>query len=272
VWYVRDKKGDLRPLWEGPTVPTSSSRAGKVAPRWRGYKSRPRKGAQWVRYLDTDENRAAGGCVTDDYGRRLDSSGRRHVKGEQHAFQQLLPDNPFGLHGPGPNDAKSYMFFTGSNSYMSFGEVSQEYRPYQPILQFWTLLCEFHIVRDDDGDDDSNNGKTRNGLQRFHVADGRGDRCGTVVLDKVWAEANKKDGAMCTFIALSEAPSFTEKEWDGWTHYIPSARDDSEWCLFYVMLIARDEERLVWERVGLGKVFQAAFWNDGWKWEEILLG
>ncbi|KAK3381818.1 heterokaryon incompatibility protein-domain-containing protein [Podospora didyma] len=271
VWYVRDKKGDLRPLWEGPTVPpASSSRAGHVAHRWRGYKSRPRKGAQWVRYLDTDENRAAGGCVTDDYGRHVESSGRRHVKGEQHKFYRLLPDNPFGLRGPDLDDARSYMFFTGSNSYMSFGEVSQEYRPYQPILQFWTLRGEFHIVRDDGGEGTSES--AQNGLQRFHVADAQRDRCGTVVLDKTWAEKNKKDGKMCTFIALSEARSFTKEEWDGWTHYIPSACDDSEWCLFYVMLIARDEERLVWERVGLGKVFQAAFWNDGWSWEEILLG
>ena len=43
-----------------------------------------------------------------------------------------------------------------------------------------------------------------------------------------------------------------------------------EWELFYVLLIEWNSKRLVWERVGLGKVFQAAF--DPSQWSEIILG
>ena len=277
VWYVRDQEGNPRPLWEGPTVPPSNR--GNVAFRWRGYKSRPRRGSDWVKHLDVEENRAAGEGV-DDYGRPpKDCWWRRRIMGEEQGrFTKRLPDNPFGVRQPDLNETKSYMFFSssssshgshGNNDYMSFGEVGLGHQPYQPILQFFTFVCEFHVVRDHDN-------AAGNALRRFHIADNARDRCGTVVVDKCWADSKQngvKDGDSWTFIALSEAKDFTKEEGgNSWTHYVPSARDDSEWCLFYVMAIKKDRKRGVWERVGLGKAFQYAFQNASCRWEEILLG
>ena len=261
TWYVRDKNGYVRPLWGGVTVPPSGPMEA-AARQWKGYKSRPQKGPHWVKYLTEEESRAGG--EHDDYGRPLNSLGRRHVKGEQTVFKQLLPDHPFGVRGPDHSESKSYMIFGGGNDYISFGGLEEDQKPYQPILQFWTLRCDLYIV-------EGNRGPT-NGLQRFHVADRHGDRCGTAVVDHVWAEKNRKNKTLCTFIALSEAKSFTRAEWDAWTHYMPGTFEDSQWCLFYAMLITKDPERQVWERVGLGKVFQAAFRNNAATWEEILLG
>lgn len=77
----------------------------------------------------------------------------------------------------------------------------------------------------------------------------------------------------CHFIALSEAKSFTHEECRNWAHYIPRDQEDVEWDLFFVLLIEWKEKRLLWERVGLGKVFQVAFKVGGSEQqEEILLG
>ena len=51
---------------------------------------------------------------------------------------------------------------------------------------------------------------------------------------------------------------------------MPSQRDESEWDLFFVLLIKRDTEKLIWERVALGKVYKQAF--NGATWDEIKLG
>lgn len=108
-------------------------------------------------------------------------------------------------------------------------------------------------------------------LQRYHVTDRAGDKCGTVVVDKSWEEQGEH---FCTFIALSEAKDFTEKEWSASsrTNYNPSAKEDSAWPLFYVMAITKDKKRGVWERLGLGKVYQLAFQKGGCRWDEIVLG
>ncbi|ROW15151.1 hypothetical protein VPNG_03029 [Cytospora leucostoma] len=62
----------------------------------------------------------------------------------------------------------------------------------------------------------------------------------------------------------TEAKAFTMDECPVWTYYVPKERGESQWDLFYVLLLERDEEHCWWERVALGKVFKAAFENADW--------
>ncbi|KAK4449697.1 heterokaryon incompatibility protein-domain-containing protein [Podospora aff. communis PSN243] len=244
VWYVRGREGNLLPLWDGPIVPPSNR--GNMENKWLGYKSRPRgKASCWVRHLDVAENIAIGEGV-DDYGRPV----KKHrwwyhlaTQQQPHHFVERLPDNPFGVRGPTAGD------------------------PYQPILQFWTLSCEFVMIPDEYS-------PAGHDLQRYHVVDRAGDKCGSVVVDKRWGTDEREKGTnSCRFIALSEARNFTQKEWSGsWTYYNGKERDGLGWSLFYVMAIEKDEKRGVWERLGLGKVFQLAFEKCECSWDEIVLG
>ena len=74
------------------------------------------------------------------------------------------------------------------------------------------------------------------------------------------------------FIAISEAKSFTEHEFPDWTYYIPKERIESEWDLYYVLLIEPTATDGIHRRVALGKVFKTAFARSDDEWEEIILG
>ena len=104
------------------------------------------------------------------------------------------------------------------------------------------------------------------GQSRCHVADGMGDWCGTVVVNTRWLVEQRS--SQQEFVAVSEARSFTLDECPEWTYYVPKEREQSEWDLFYVLLVRRRDEK--WERVGLGKVFKEAFRDARWK--EVMLG
>jgi hypothetical protein len=80
----------------------------------------------------------------------------------------------------------------------------------------------------------------------------------------------ERQGSLFQFIAISDAKAFAQEECPVWTYYIPKERDESDWDLYYVLLLERNAERGVWERAGLGKVFQAAFREK--TWDEIKLG
>ncbi|KAK7757001.1 hypothetical protein SLS62_001017 [Diatrype stigma] len=69
---------------------------------------------------------------------------------------------------------------------------------------------------------------------------------------------------------ISDARAFTPEECPVWTYYIPKEREESEWDVYFVMLLQQNAERGLWERAGLGKVFKAAF-REQW-WDEIKLG
>ena len=99
------------------------------------------------------------------------------------------------------------------------------------------------------------------------MADEIGDWCGSLVADEEWM--TKSQRSKHEFIAISEAKAFTKDECDVWTYYIPKEREQSEWDLYYVLLVER-KDNMRWERVALGKVFRAAFANAEWK--EIILG
>ncbi|KKY32340.1 putative heterokaryon incompatibility protein [Diaporthe ampelina] len=78
---------------------------------------------------------------------------------------------------------------------------------------------------------------------------------------------------LTTTTTVSEAKSFTQDECRNWAHYIPRDQEDIDWELYFVLLVEWNQDRLLWERVGLGKVIQVAFKVGGSeKKEEILPG
>ncbi|KAK0707287.1 heterokaryon incompatibility protein-domain-containing protein [Lasiosphaeris hirsuta] len=107
------------------------------------------------------------------------------------------------------------------------------------------------------------------GLCRCSVVDRAGDWCGSVVLPLKWIAAGW-EGVLLMFIAFSDAKGLTADECPVWSYYIPKEKDESEWDLYFVMIVDRNRERALWERVAVGKVFQAAF-SDA-VWDEIKLG
>lgn len=142
--------------------------------------------------------------------------------------------------------------------------------PLLPILQFRTWHTWLHI-KTASASTEHNESRKRASMEvgagqvRCHIADEAGDWCGSVVLDTRWQASSS---SRQEFIAISEAKDFTRAECHDWTYYIPKEREQSEWDLFYVLLIERKDEK--WERVGLGKVFKEAFRNARFK--EIMLG
>ena len=183
--------------------------------------------------------------------RRRDTYGRdipMEIADHQDHFQQTLPESPYRV---------------VMTKYSS--EPDKEF-PDQPILQFWTWHTTLHLAPSDDDDDPSSPGRSGSGLRRYDIADQVGDWCGSLVLDEQWIRASQS--SRHEFIAISEAKAFTRDECDVWTYYTPKERDQSEWDLYFVLLVER--KGVKWERVALGKVFKAAFANSEWK--EIILG
>ncbi|KAJ5707093.1 hypothetical protein N7488_006894 [Penicillium malachiteum] len=185
--------------------------------------------------------------LLDEYGRLLPS----RIYKKDTTLDAILPDSPFGVirRNPGRRPMRS-----NSLSFM-------------PILQFRTWRKELCVMARDIGDKSSAT-KVGAGLQWCDIVDAEGDWCGSIVLDESYID--KLNGHLCTFIAMSEAKRFTMEECPAWKYYIPKERDESEWDLYYVLLLERNEERGLWERVGLGKVFKVAFYNN--VWAEIKLG
>jgi len=138
--------------------------------------------------------------------------------------------------------------------------------PLMPILQFWTWHTWLNVKLPTSREQNALRSNAGPGLARGHIADESGDWCGSIVLDEGWIKS--KPSASQELIAISEAKTFNRNECEAWTYYIPKERDQSEWDLFYVLLIERKQEK--WERVGLGKVFKEAFMRTA-TWKEIML-
>ncbi|KAL9079423.1 MAG: hypothetical protein Q9157_001677 [Trypethelium eluteriae] len=138
------------------------------------------------------------------------------------------------------------------------------------FLQFWTWSAFLRLERRY-GSSSMASSLGRNSV-RVGISDCKGDWCGTVVLDYGWI--NRQDARKAhEFIALSDARAFDEKEeHDDWTFYIPISREQSEWDLYFVMLVEKEGD--VSRRVGIGKVFKQAFFNSfapGKDWREFIL-
>ncbi|KIW38384.1 uncharacterized protein PV06_09355 [Exophiala oligosperma] len=185
--------------------------------------------------------------------RKEDAYGRPVRKGLKRGteFTGILPDNPFGIiRGPFPKDQKDQIRA-------------------MPILQFWTWRTELFVkVRGDQEGQTSTSTSMDNQRCQCDIVDKAGDWCGSIVLPRDWIA--ERQGVPLLFIATSDAKSLTEEECPVWNYYIPKEKDESEWDLYYVLLLNRNRERALWERVGLGKVFQAAFGDA--VWDEIKLG
>ena len=243
-WYIRNGHGNLRPIWDGAKAMEDKS----SEKRWRGYRSR--RGHEKKRH-NVDMNTSPSislhqgsddDCDNDydDYGRTF----RREIApGGQHPFRQTLPENPYRV---------------VMSEYSS--ETDKEF-PDQPILQFWTWHTFLHLIPCD-----RPVSRPEKGLCRYDIADQIGDWCGSLMFDDKWIKDSNV--SQHEFIAISDAKAFTKEECGVWTYYIPEERDQSEWGLYYVLLVKRHHVK--WERVALGKVFKTAFANSEWK--EIILG
>jgi hypothetical protein len=141
----------------------------------------------------------------------------------------------------------------------------------QHLLQFWTHSAYFHLteeLRHESSPFPSNIG---DGLRRYGIADNKGNWCGTITLPKFY---NKNIDAVFHFVAISDAREFSMEEHDSWTYYVPRGREDSEWDLYYVLLVEEGEREGVLRRCGLGKIYKTAFANSldpGYGWREFML-
>ena len=215
--------------------PHSRARAQtKTEPRWRGYKS-----------PTTAPEKSP--IERDQYGRVLPE---RFKICERTSFHRTLPDYPYrvsfaesSINTVSPNTDKVY-------------------------LQFWTLSAFLKLYPNHQYPSST----LGEGLCRYDITDYTGDWCGTIVLDREWGDRYEV-GSEFEFLAISEAMNFSKEENDTWTYYIPKERDQSEWDLYYVLLV--EHKGGIAHRVGLGKVFKDAFSNSclpGVEWKEIILG
>ncbi|KAK8018901.1 Heterokaryon incompatibility protein [Apiospora marii] len=203
----------------------------------------------------------------DRYGRLIPPGFPR---ADDNMFKSILPDNPFGVIR---ND--------------SIGETEADSQ-YMPILQFFTWRKWLSVtIRDEataplsspTADLDANTENDNSNIEKktdvttvreCDILDDNGDWCGSAVLDDFPIRSLDEEEDEVPFIAISDAKAFTLRECPTWNYYIPKERHESEWDLYYVLLLQRDHERGLWERRGLGKVFKAAFRNK--EWAEIKLG
>ena len=300
-WYIRDGHGNLRPLWHK----TRSIEDKSSEKRWKGYRTcphdvildghvRPRRGG----LLDVKSGeRGRGNSVesgSDDSverrrddseeSRRSDRGGRSRVvyrawsAESEYREKSLVPavkverDSIFDDYGRtlpesvADKKRKDFSLTLPENPYRvvmaDYSSKPDKEFPDQPILQFWTWHTSLHLVPSENPGE-----KPGKGLSTYDIADEIGDWCGSIVLDEQWITKSRR--SKHEFIALSDAKTFTKDECDVWTYYIPKEREQSEWDLYYVLLIEW-KENTRWERVALGKVFKAAFADAEWK--EIILG
>jgi hypothetical protein len=66
------------------------------------------------------------------------------------------------------------------------------------------------------------------------------------MLDNNWVAKEEKkghkiDGSRRDFLAISDAKAFTKEECDVWTYYVLKERENSEWDLYYVLLVEQKD-------------------------------
>lgn len=140
------------------------------------------------------------------------------------------------------------------------------------VLHFWSWTAFFRLASVNLPETPKTD--LGNGLRRFSIVDNKDDWCGTIVLDQKFQQL-ADENATLEFVAISDAKRFEGEELSSWSYYIPEERGLAEWYLYYSMLVKWDTKRKVAERVGLGKIYKAAFaeasWDPGMKWREIRL-
>ncbi|CAJ0550172.1 Ff.00g101020.m01.CDS01 [Fusarium sp. VM40] len=210
---------------------------------------------------------------TDKFGRTyLELSTLPVVsKASSPEFTLTLPEDPYNV-------------LTTETTQASIPCNSIEEFPDQPFLQFFTWRAEFHAIRPEtqsnldfqqrpNGVEDAQTEPVQH-LCRCEISDQRGDKCGSVVVDSEWLRSKEsKHETLFEFIAISDAKDFTHEEFPDWTYYIAKERIESEWDLYFVLLVEYYPEEGIYRRVALGKVFKAAFTHSLEKeWKESILG
>ncbi|KAG4267401.1 hypothetical protein FPRO04_12961 [Fusarium proliferatum] len=186
-------------------------------------------------------------------------------------FTLTLPEDPYNV-------------LTTETTKTSIPSSSIEEFPDQPFLQFFTWRAKFHVLRLET-QSNLDLPQRSNGVEapqtepvqhlcRCEISDQRGDKCGSVVVDSEWlGNKENEQQTLFEFIAISDAKDFTNEEFPDWTYYIPKERIESEWDLYFVLLVEFYPEEGIYRRVALGKVFKAAFTHLVEKeWKEIILG
>ncbi|RSL86704.1 hypothetical protein CEP51_002635 [Fusarium floridanum] len=209
---------------------------------------------------------------TDKFGRSYigESTIRKVSPKPSSEFNLTLPEDPFNV-------------LTTETTRASLPPRFVEEFPDQPFLQFFTWRGGFHLARCDAEKQPAPkqlpNGTAKTttdpsvALSRCDICDRRGDKCGSIVVDAEWLDRKERDKkTLFEFIAISDAKQFTEEEFPDWTYYIPKERIESEWDLYFVLLVESFPEEGIYRRVALGKVFKAAFTHSEDEWKEIILG
>jgi hypothetical protein len=304
-WHIRDGHGALRRLWDRECAIADQS----IDDKWRGYQVlvQPPEAPPVPEliasegesvtddplspsdYVDTQPTRTSSfgfqnrqransfskkemkrmkkssttlrGAVTDreaydSYGRPLRGSPLDAIQYRRRLeFRLTLPEDPYHVKMTSPSQP--------AGGHKEF--------PDQQFLQFFTWRASFHVVRASGSNVEGNDvGATR---ARCHITDRRGDKCGSVVVNKEWLEKYEAIGQTSfEFVAISDAKSFSQQEFPVWTYYLPKERVDSEWDLYFVLLVEPFPEEGIHRRVALGKVFKAAFTLSEDEWKEIILG
>ncbi|KAH6677592.1 heterokaryon incompatibility protein-domain-containing protein [Halenospora varia] len=152
--------------------------------------------------------------------------------------------------------------------------------PIENCLHFWTYSAFFSLSRTSMSDAKFKS-NLHPGLRRFGIHDSKGDWCETIILEESQINPERVDPAngidhTYEFIAISEAKDFDLEEYDSWTYYVPQEREQAEWYLYYSLLIQWNEDKTVARRLGLAKIYKAAFksasFAPGMSWKEITLG
>ncbi|KAH7399198.1 heterokaryon incompatibility protein-domain-containing protein [Phaeosphaeria sp. MPI-PUGE-AT-0046c] len=276
TWNVRDGHGDLRQLWDKRFCGTDNT----TEARWRGYRTSARvcgnqretsssfddknksrfdlftKPVTWHHMLKVPQDHK---IALDLFGRDFEDFG--DCGDYLDSPSSLLVRNARGR--PFKGSLPEFPYRVVQKPYQSVMESIEH--PLKPILQFHTLYKRLNLVPDTK--EISN--KSQAQLKRYRIADDTGDWCGSIVLDSSWVGRQQDHSQLRhEFIAISEAMRFSEEECATWTYYIPKEQEESEWDLYYVLLIRFKGD--VWERIGVGKVFKEAF--EGAEWDEIVLG
>ena len=202
---------------------------------------------RWAGYGGANQNH---GISTDPYGRSILPKEDSEEQSSPNKFLKTIPEYPFGVHISDDDDLVGSHF------------EDQRFR------QFWTWSAYLRLGEHNPSED-SSPGEM---LKRYGISDYKGDWCGTIVLN------SRRDKefllqAEYEFIAISEAKEFAQDEYEGWMYYISKDREQSEWDLYYVLLIEIKDE--IAYRVGLGKVYNEAFENScrtEKQWKEFILG
>ncbi|KZZ98558.1 Heterokaryon incompatibility [Moelleriella libera RCEF 2490] len=210
----------------------------------------------------------------DAYGRPLNSAAMRRKRRLciGRPFRLTLPEHPYCVSVESAAAAAEADHHDGGG-----GSSSPQTDSDLPMLQFHTWTKSFHLVEATASAEESTRRQRGHpdghSAKRCHIVDDSGDKCGSIVVAADWlAHHQRQHETRFTFVAISEAKGFTAAELPDWTYYVPKERCQSEWDVYFVLLVEHHPAEGLHRRVALGKVFRGAFAHSHDEWQEIILG